>query len=131
MSTSGTVKLIVPANAGFARTVRMTVGTLVADAAARFEDVSDSRLIAEEAFLLALRACPADAPVEFAVDVADGDLDIRATFGTECGPALDDDQSSLSIAVLSALCETVSVTDEAGGRVLRVSKRLGSPDGSA
>lgn len=124
MTTVGEVKLVVPASPEFARTARMAIGTLVADCAVGYDEVSDVRLAVEETFLYALSTCTPGAPVELVASVDAGLFELAASFGARCSGHEEDEGLALSLEVLSALCDDVAVSVVPAGHVLRISKRL-------
>ncbi|MDI9590317.1 MAG: ATP-binding protein [Acidobacteriota bacterium] len=113
-----TVRLSVPAKAGFARAVRMMAASLAVVCDMSVDDVEDVRMAAEEGFVL----CCATAPESCDVDFALSQGEVRMAFAL--GPQeADDADGSLRLAelLLSAVCDEHAVTD--GGASLVLVKR--------
>ena len=112
------VNLGVPADAAFARSVRMTASTLAVCCDMSVEDVEDVRMIAEEGFLY----CCATAPERVDVSFSLGEEGMAMDFAL--GPAEPEDESiDLVEVLLSAVCDVFSVSED--GRVLHLVKRAG------
>ena len=116
------VRLSVPAEATFARPVRMMAASLAAGCEMSLEDVEDVRMIAEEGFVYA-RATGADL-VEARFSRAPGVVSMEFSLGSE-DP--DDESIELVRVLLAAVCDEFSVSDD--GFALRLAKRSGSSHG--
>lgn len=110
-----TIRLSVPAEPAFARSVRMMAANLAVVSGLSVEDVEDVRMAAEEGFVFACATKPATCDIEF--DVAPGSLACTFALGKERNPT---DSESTEPAwtyadlILSAVCDSYEVDDEAG-----------------
>ena len=112
------VTLSVPAEADFARSVRMTASTLAVCCDMSVEDVEDVRMIAEEGFVYSCATAPERVGVSFSLT---GDaMTMDFTLG-DAEPA--DESIELVEVLLSAVCDVFSVSED--GRVLHLVKRAG------
>lgn len=112
------VTLSVPAEADFARSVRMTASTLAVCCDMSVEDVEDVRMIAEEGFVYSCATAPERVGVSFSLT---GDaMAMDFTLG-DAEPA--DESIELVEVLLSAVCDVFSVSED--GRVLHLVKRAG------
>ena len=119
-----TVRLSVPAEAGFARTVRMMAANLAVVCDMSVDDVEDVRMAAEEGFVYCCATKPQSCDVSFQL----GQGEVRVDFAL--GDALvDNADGTLDLAelLLSAVCDEHGVSDD--GRSLMLVKRAGVADG--
>lgn len=116
------VSLCVPAEADFARSVRMTASTLAVCCDMSVEDVEDVRMIAEEGFVYACATAPERVSVTFSLEGSTMGIDFELG---EREPA--DESIDLVEALLSAVCDVFSVSED--GRVLHLVKRAGDAHG--
>ena len=112
------VSLCVPAEADFARSVRMTASTLAVCCDMSVEDVEDVRMIAEEGFVYACATAPERVSVTFSLEGSTMGIDFELG---EREPA--DESIDLVEVLLSAVCDVFSVSE--AGRVLHLVKRAG------
>ena len=112
------VSLCVPAEADFARSVRMTASTLAVCCDMSVEDVEDVRMIAEEGFVYACATAPERVSVTFSLEGSTMGIDFELG---EREPA--DESIDLVEVLLSAVCDVFSVSED--GRVLHLVKRAG------
>ena len=112
------VSLCVPAEADFARSVRMTASTLAVCCDMSVEDVEDVRMIAEEGFVFACATAPERVSVTFSLEGSTMGIDFELG---EREPA--DESIDLVEVLLSAVCDVFSVSED--GRVLHLVKRAG------
>lgn len=112
------VALSVPAEADFARAVRMTASTLAVCCDMSVDDVEDVRMVAEEGFVYACATCPSEVSVSFSLSADEMSLDFALG---EQEPA--DESIELVEVLLSAVCDTFSVSED--GRTLHLVKRAG------
>lgn len=112
------VSLCVPAEADFARSVRMTASTLAVCCDMSVEDVEDVRMIAEEGFVYACATAPERVSVTFSLEGSTMGIDFELG---EREPA--DESIDLVEVLLSAVCDVFSVSEN--GRVLHLVKRAG------
>lgn len=122
---SQTVRLSVPAEPAFARSVRMCASTLAVNCSMNVLDVEDVRMIAEEGFVYACATAPEGVDVAFtlepgsmAMDIALGDVD----------PA--DDQIQLVETLLDAVCDEFTFSDD-GATLHLVKRTAGANSGGA
>lgn len=118
------VRLSVPAEADYARTVRMMAANLAVVCDMSMDDVEDVRMAAEEGFVYCCATAPAVCEVSFSLS----QTEVRASFGL--GPvAIDTTDESLSLAelLLDAVCDEHGVSDD-GSRLVLV-KRVGVAHG--
>lgn len=119
-----TVRLSVPAEAGYARTVRMMAANLAVVCDMSMDDVEDVRMAAEEGFVYCCATAPDICEVSFSLS----QTEVRASFGL--GPAaIDRSDESLSLAelLLDAVCDEHGVSDD--GSHLVLVKRVGVAHG--
>ena len=116
-----TVRLSVPAQAGFARTVRMLASSLAASCDMSVDDVEDVRMAAEEAFV----SCCATAPQSCDITFTLGEGEVRAAFGLgPQEPSVDDATLDLAELLLQAVCDEHGVTEDGSAYV--IVKKAGS-----
>ena len=112
------VRLSVPAEAEFARTVRMTASALSVCCGMSVEDVEDVRMIAEEGFVYACATEPAVVEVTFSLGERSMEMDF--SLGA-ADPA--DDSIELVEALLDAVCDEFFESED--GSSLHLAKRAG------
>ena len=112
------VQLCVPAEAAFARSVRMMASALAVGCEMSVEDVEDVRMIAEEGFVYSCATEPAAVEVSFSL--SEGSMAMDFALGA-AEPA--DDSVELVRVLLSAVCDEFSLSDD--GRMLHLLKRAG------
>ena len=116
------VSLRVPAEASFARTVRMTASALaVAAGIESVEDVEDVKMIAEEGFVYACATAPEAVEVRFSL--AAGEVAMDFSLGA-AEPA--DDAVDLVRVLLSAVCDEFSLSED--GATLHLLRATGGTD---
>lgn len=114
-------QLSVPAEAAFARSVRMTAATLAVGCDMSVEDVEDVRMIAEEGFVYSCASAPERVDVSFSLGAG------RMAMDFSLGAARpDDDSIELARALLGAVCDEFGVSDD--GATLHLARRAGSHD---
>lgn len=112
------VTLRVPAEADFARSVRMTASSLAVCCDMSVDDVEDVRMAAEEGFVYACATGPEEVGVTFLVSPGEMTLDFAL------GASKPEDGSiELVEVLLSAVCDTFSVSED--GSTLHLVKRAG------
>ena len=115
---SKSVHLSVPAEAGFARTVRMMAANLAVVSDMSVDDVEDVRMAAEEGFVYCCATEPESCEVTF--ELAQGE--VRTTFGLGSSEVdKDDDSLGFVELLLSAVCDEFGVSDD--GQLLTLVKR--------
>lgn len=112
------VRLAVPAEADFARTVRMSASTLAVCCDMSVEDVEDVRMVAEEGFVYCCATAPETVEVSFSLEP--GTMTMDFSLGQK---EPDDDSIELVEVLLSAVCDVFSVSEDGG--VLHLVKRAG------
>ena len=113
-----TIKLSVPAEPDFARSVRMMAANLAVVAEMGVDDVDDLRMAAEEGFVYACATAPVRCDVAFSL--APG----RVSMSLSLGDATSDDPAlSYAELLLSAVCDEYAIDRDA--HELRLSKRTG------
>lgn len=115
------VQLSVPAEAEFARSVRMMASTLAVCCDMSVDDVEDVRMIAEEGFVYACATAPASVDVAFALSGAGMAMDFA--LGEE---EPEDASIDLVEVLLGAVCDVFQISED--GRCLHLEKRAGAPD---
>lgn len=126
-----TVTLTVPAEASFARSVRMMASNLAVVCNMNVDDVEDVRMAAEEAFVFACATHPATCSIGFSLDNEKLVMDFSLGDGEDEpseGEEDDENLESLDLAelLLSAVCDDYEVSPD--GSNLHVVKRLGTAD---
>lgn len=114
------VCLSVPADASFARTVRMMAANLAVLAGMSLDDVEDVRMVAEEGFVRCCATHPASCDIVFTV----GELEVSIEYALGEGACDHDETSAYAELILSAVCDEF-VCDEAS-KTLRLIKRAGA-----
>lgn len=112
------VQLSVPAEASYARVVRMCASTFAVCCDMSVDDVEDVRMIAEEGFVYACATAPAT--VDFKFSLADDALSMDIALGDE-DPS--DESIDLVEVLLDAVCDEFAVAED--GRTLHLLKRSG------
>ena len=123
-----TVTLSVPAEAAYARSVRMMASNLAVVAQMSVDNVEDVRMAAEEAFVFACATRPPQCDISFAL--ANGSMVMDFSLGDSEAVEQDDELlESLDLAelLLSAVCDEHGVTDDGSSLVLV--KRAGVANG--
>ena len=114
--------LRVPAEAAFARSVRMTAAALAVSCDMSVEDVEDVRMIAEEGFVYTCATAPESVEVSFSLETG------RMTMDFSLGEALpSDDSVDLVRVLLTAVCDEFSFEDD--GATLHLVRASGESDG--
>lgn len=112
------VSLSVPAEAKFARCVRMTAATLAVNCDMSVDDVEDIRMIAEEGFVYACATAPQAVDISFALSA--GTMSMNFSLGeTEA----DDSETELVRILLLAISDEFRISED--GRTLVLSKSDG------
>lgn len=123
--SESTVTLSVPAEAPFARTVRMMASNVAVVSGMNVDDVEDVRMAAEEGFIWACATAPETCTISVTID--DGSVSFDFSLG-DADPAASEEGESLDLArlLLSAICDEFSVSDD--GRTLHLAKSGGAHD---
>jgi serine/threonine-protein kinase RsbW len=118
------IRLSVPAEPAYARSVRMMASNLAVVCGMPVEDVEDVRMAAEEGFVYACATSPSACDIEFAV--ADGQITMSFALGTVTAQRDTTDEAAFQYAelILSATCDEYQVAE--GGASLRLLKRAGA-----
>lgn len=117
MNTSH-VELSVPAEAAFARSVRMMAANLAVLLDMNVDDVEEVRMAAEEGFVLACATRPDACTIGFTL--CDEGISMDFSLGTE---PEDSEELELARLLLSAVCDEFEV-DAAASRI-HLMKRIG------
>lgn len=113
------VKLSVPAEASFARTVRMTAANLAVVMDLGVDEVEDLRMAAEEGFVLACATHPDVCDVAFVLD----ETELRMSFSLGADdPEEGETDLDLVELLLAAVCDEFGVTED--GSVLNITKTV-------
>lgn len=119
-----TIRLSVPAEADYARAVRMVASSLAVVCEMSVEDVEDIRMAAEEAFVVSCATRPASCDITFrldgqrlSMDISLGDEDPAAGADADAVQALD-----LAELLLEAVCDECDYTED--GQALHIAKGL-------
>ncbi len=112
-----TVQLSVPAEASFARAVRMTASALAVRYDMSVDDVEDVRMAAEEGFVYACATAPESCSVTFGL--ADDALSMDFSLGAQ-DPA--GDSIEFAEVLLDAICDDFSILENG---ILHLVKRTG------
>ena len=118
-----TVTLSVPAEAVYARTVRMTAANLAVVLDLDVDTVEDLRIAAEEGFVFACATGPEAVDVSF--ELGKDEVGMSFTLG-DADPAAADAELDLVELLLAAVCDDFCITDGADGEVLVVRKNVTS-----
>lgn len=122
------IRLSVPAEPSFARSVRMMAANLAVLCSMNVDEVEDARMAAEEAFVYACATRPASCDISFSV--GEGSLYMSFSLG-EVVPAEDEElaeQIGLTELLLQAVSDSCGVSDD--GAELCVLKRAGDAHAS-
>ena len=121
------VRLCVPAEARYARSVRMMASSLAVVSGMGIDDVEDVRMAAEEGFVYSCATRPAACDMTFAL--GDGSVSIDFSLGDVHDEQIEAAGVDLSLVelLLSAVCDDFTVTDD---NTLHVVKRLMESDGA-
>ncbi len=124
--TKSIVKLSVPAEPRFARSIRMLAANLAVVAGLSIDDVEDVRMAAEEGFVYA--SATTDDALEVTFGVSEGEVDMAFSLGDREPQAEQYAPGSFSYVelILAAVSDEYEVDDEAG--TLRVTKRTLTDD---
>jgi serine/threonine-protein kinase RsbW len=117
------VRLSVPPEATFARSVRMMAANLAVLCSMSVDEVEDARMVAEEAFVFSCATRPDLCEIDFFV--TDEALSMEICLGASMPPQDSTDAGHIELAQL--LLEAVSDSCEivGDGSVLRVTKLVG------
>jgi len=129
---SATVSLSVPAQAQFARSVRILASSLAAMCDMSIDDVEDVRIAAEEGFIWACGTQPETCDVSFAL--TDAEVAIEFTLGSQeevPTTTLDPEQSVDFVELLlDAVCDDFYVIEAPEGDILHLVKKIGAANAS-
>jgi serine/threonine-protein kinase RsbW len=121
------VKLSVPAEADYARSVRMLAATLAVSDDLSVDDVEDVRMAAEEGFVYACSTFPERCDVSFTLGEGTVAMDFVLGSGAvdvdESGE--NEEQLELVELLLSAICDEFEVSDQEGIPTLHLLKKAG------
>lgn len=119
-----TVRLSVPAEASFARTVRMMAANLAVVCDMSVDEVEDVRMAAEEGFVLCCATAPDSCEVTFSLAAGE----VRTSF--DLGPETRSNDSDLDLAelLLDAVCDEHGVSED--GAQLYLVNRAGAAHGA-
>lgn len=120
-----TIKLSVPAEAEYARAVRMMASSLAVVCDMSVEDVEDIRMAAEEAFVVSCATRPQSCDIDFGLDEGSRALSMDISLGDH-DPAESDDADAvqaldLAELLLEAVCDECDYTED--GTALHILKR--------
>lgn len=118
-----TVTLSVPAEAVYARTVRMTAANLAVVLDLDVDTVEDLRIAAEEGFVFACATGPEAVDVLF--ELGEDEVGMSFTLG-DADPEEADAELDLVELLLAAVCDDFCITDGVDGEVLVVRKNVTS-----
>ncbi len=118
---SQTIRLNVPAEPAFARSVRMMAANLAVVCKMSVDEVEDMRMAAEEGFVLACATRPSDLDVTFTLDESHVEMDFSL------GADSPDEPGSYAGLLLSAVCDEYLI--DADRACLHLVKRIGLADG--
>lgn len=119
--SSNTIRLCVPAEAEYARSVRMLAANLAVVCGMSVDDVEDVRMAAEEGFVYSCSTGAPECSVEFAV----GDGAIEMAFGLGIDGPADDVAGTYARLILAAVCDECEVVGD------RLTLRKGAGDADA
>ena len=122
--SASVVPLSVPAEPSFARSVRMMAANLAVLCSMSVDEVEDTRMAAEEAFVYACATAPATCEITF--EVRADQLGMSFSLGG-VDPLEESElveQVGLAELLLSAVCDSYEFADD--GSVLQVTKLVGS-----
>ncbi len=117
--TQSSVRISVPAQADFARSVRMLAANLAVVSNMSVDDVEDVRMAAEEGFVFSCATNPGNCEIVF--DLTEGAISMTFSLGAD--DSEEDELESLELAelLLSAVCDEYEVAED--GSALHVTKR--------
>ncbi len=124
MTDANRVVLVVPSRGEFARTVRMTAAELASRAEMDLDEIDDTRMAAEEAFIFAAgRAGGGDLTFTFLVEP--GTIEMRVDVAAHPSPDSDepDRDEKLTRLVLETVCDEFELIGTDGTCTLRLLKR--------
>ncbi len=123
---SKTVRLSVPAEATFARAVRMMAANLAVDCDMSVDDVEDVRMAAEEGFVYSCATKPGSCDIAFGL--AHDQMSMDFSLGSSVPDPEESPDASLDLVelLLSAICDDFGVSED--GATLHLSKRVGAAD---
>lgn len=113
-----TIRLSLPAEPTYARSVRMLAANLATVCGMTIDDVEDVRMAAEEGFVYSCATL--DGPCDITFVVGDGQVGVDFGLGPVSGPEVDE-VTQLAGLLIEALCDEYVVDDEAS--VLHLLKR--------
>lgn len=118
------VRLSVPPEAAYARTVRMMAANLAVVCDMSVDEVEDVRMAAEEGFVYSCATEPDTCDVAFTL--SEGEIRIAFGLGED---EVDEDEGAQGLVelLLSAVCDEHGVSDD--GSTLVLVKRTGRTDG--
>lgn len=118
-----TVRLSVPAEAGYARAVRMMASNLAVVCCMSVDDVEDVRMAAEEGFVYSCATAPAVCDITFTL--SEGSVAMDFALGDAEPEVIEAAGVDLTLAelLLQAVCDDFAVT---GGGVLHLEKTVGA-----
>ena len=115
------VRLSVPPQPSFARSVRMMAASLAVACDMSVDDVEDVRMAAEEGFVYSCATDPASCDITFVLSAGE----VRATFALGPHEAdTEDDALGLAELLLSAVCDEHGLSED--GTQLVLVKKAGS-----
>lgn len=116
------VRLSVPAQAIYARTVRMMAANLAVVCELDVDEVEDVRMAAEEGFVYACATRPETCEVSF--DLGPDEIVMDFSLGDdELEEEGDETDLDLALLLLAAVCDDCGLTDD--GSALRIIKKVG------
>ena len=118
---SQTVRLTVPADPAFARSVRMMAANVAVVGGMGIDAVEDVRMAAEEGFVYSCATEPSTSDVSFSVGAGSIAMEFSLGDATSDDPAL-----AYADLLLSAVCDDYEADRDA--HVLRLTKRAGGAD---
>ena len=116
------VRLSVPAQAVYARTVRMMAANLAVVCELDVDEVEAVRMAAEEGFVYACATQPELCDVCF--DLSPDEIVMEFSLGdAELDDAAEENDLDLALLLLAAVCDDCGLTDD--GSALRIIKKVG------
>jgi len=116
-----TVKLSVPTEADFARSVRMMAANLAVVAGFSVDDVEDVRMAAEEGFVYSCATGPESCEISFSLD---DDAFVMDFILGDAEPSEEAPDVAYAELLLSSLCDEFFISDKAA--CLHLVKRTGA-----
>lgn len=125
-----TIRLNVPAEPAYARSVRMMAANLAVVCGMSVDDVEDVRMAAEEGFVYSCATKPDSCDIAFSL--SDGRVGMRLALG-DAGPGFvsdadGDGELDMSWLVLGAVCDSCAISED--GSELVLVKQMGGADGN-